>query len=528
MPHLHFFQGETPLFVHLLRPGRTVLGRSDRCDVALPSEDVSRVHCLVEQRADGWWLTDRSRNGTQVNGEDVERRQLQDGDVLGIGDYAARFALVGDRGVESPTATAPRTAASHEELVEVSPDGVAASRAQLRFTTGPLDGRLVVLKQARTTVGGAGADIVLGGDLPSVVARIRVVRGRVMVEPGEGAILLAGVRLRQITPIYSGEELRVGDHGFTVEVEIEEELEEADQFGQMVGREPVMRRLFGVLVRIAGHDDPALLTGETGTGKELAARGLHDSGPRRDGPFVALNCASIAETLFESELFGHEKGSFTGATRRQDGAFQRAHGGTLLLDEIGEMGLDEQAKLLRALESGEVRRVGSGPPEFPDVRVIAATNRDLATLVHEKQFRGDLYFRLAVLAVRLPPLRDRRGDIGLLAQTLLDRVHPGARLTPAAVGALEEYDWPGNVRELRNVLTRAFVLGGPHITAGNLSFHPWAFDGELPMRQSEDHPERRSIVQALHQHGGNRTRAARALGIPRSSLLYKMKKWDVQ
>ncbi|MBW1880879.1 MAG: sigma-54-dependent Fis family transcriptional regulator, partial [Deltaproteobacteria bacterium] len=395
MPHLHFFQGETPLFVHLLRPGRTVLGRSDRCDVALPTEDVSRVHCLVEQRADGWWLTDRSRNGTQVNGEAIERHQLKDGDVLGIGDYTARFALAGDRGVESPTATAPRVAASHEEIVEVSPDGVAAIRAQIRFTTGPLEGRLVVLKQARTTVGGAGADIVLGGDLPSVVARIRVVRGRVMVEPGDAAILLAGVRLRQITPIFTGEELRVGDHGFAVEVEIEEEVEEANQFGQMVGCEPLMRRLFGVLTRMAGHDQHVLLSGETGTGKELAARGLHDSGPRRDGPFVAVNCAAIAETLFESELFGHEKGAFTGASRRQDGAFQRAHGGTLFLDEIGEMGLDEQAKLLRALESGEVRRVGGGPPEFPDVRVISATNSDLNTLVHEERFRSDLYFRIA-------------------------------------------------------------------------------------------------------------------------------------
>jgi len=169
-------------------------------------------------------------------------------------------------------------------------------------------------------------------------------------------------------------------------------------------------------------------------------------GPRRDGPFVAVNCAAIAETLFESELFGHEKGAFTGASRRQDGAFQRAHGGTLFLDEIGELGADEQAKLLRALESGEVRRVGGGPPEFPDVLVIAATNSDLGTLVHEGRFREDLYFRLAVLAVRLPPLRDRRGDIGLLAQTLLDRVHPGARLTPSAVRALEEYDWPAHHR----------------------------------------------------------------------------------
>jgi two-component system response regulator AtoC len=291
-----------------------------------------------------------------------------------------------------------------------------------------------------------------------------------------------------------------------------------------------MRRLFGVLARMAGHDDPVLLTGESGTGKEVAARGIHDSGPRHDQPFVALNCGAIADSLFESELFGYEKGAFTGAAARQEGAFQQANGGTLFLDEIGELRLEVQSKLLRALESGEIRRIGATAPEYPDVRVIAATNRNLPEMVKAGTFRGDLYFRLAVLTVRLPPLRDHREDIRIIAKATLERAHPGARLTPEAITALEGYEWPGNVRELRNVLTRAFVMGGPVLQPANLEFHPWAFEGDSPVPTGTDSgrdPQREQILAALTRHKGNRTRAAQDLAMPRSSLLYKMRKFGI-
>ncbi len=324
-----------------------------------------------------------------------------------------------------------------------------------------------------------------------------------------------------------------------VDVRTVEETPEHTHFGESVGSSPAMRRLFGVLRRMAAHDAPVLLTGDSGTGKELSARALHDHGARHGGPFVALNCAAIAEQLFESELFGHEKGAFTGATNRAEGAFQRADGGTLFLDEIGELRLDAQAKMLRALESGEVRRVGGGTAEFPDVRIVAATNRNLQHEVSAGTFRADLYFRLAVLTVRLPSLRERREDIGLLARTLLARHHPGATLTPDAVAALEQYDWPGNIRELRNVLTRAYVLGGPTINASDLQFNPWAFDGApaaaafgpptlapSPSVHSP-HDEREVLAAALRAAGGNRTRAARELGMPRSSLLYKLGKHGI-
>jgi two-component system response regulator HydG len=534
MAQLQFHESGRPLFVQPLRPGRTVIGRADSCDLALPSDSVSRVHCVVDGRADGWHVFDRSRHGTTVNGEKVsDGYRLADGDELTLGTYRARFRATDDPGMRAPTLTYPVQASAFEDLLEGDEEKVAASRAELKVVRGPRAGQGKVLAQTRTSVGGPGAGVELDAKLPPNAVHVRVVRGRAMVEPGACAAFLAGARVRDITPILAGEEVRVGDHGFVVDLAtVESRDDDVDAFGDMVGRTAVMRRLFGVLHRMAGHDAPVLITGESGTGKELAALGLHQAGPRFEGPFVAVNCAAIAENLVESELFGHEKGAFTGATARQDGAFHRAEGGTLFLDEIGEMRADLQAKLLRALESGEVRRVGGSAVDFPDVRVVAATNRNLPEMVRAGQFREDLYFRLAVLTVRLPALRERRDDVPVIAQALLQRHHPGARLTPAALDALRAYDWPGNIRELRNVLTRAFVLGGPALDAGDLEFHPWSFDGgpgarPAPARRAasaKDDPERESLVAALEQANGNRTTAARILGIPRSSLLYKLNK----
>lgn len=526
LPTLKFTRDGNPLFVHTLRPGRTLLGRSDRCDLALPAEGISRVHCIIEQRADGWRVVDRSRHGIAVNGQTVKQAALKPGDTLLIGPYSAAFGQEDGDWRRSPTATTPLPAALHEEIVEISEDAVTTSRGVLRVTAGPLEGRSIPLDRARMSLGGRGSSVVLPGELPRAAVWLRIVRGRVMVEPGQAPAVLAGVRVRDVTPALSGEEIRVAEHVFVVDLETREEKPTSiEAFAEMVGSAPVMHRLFGILHRMALHDAPVLVIGESGTGKELAARGLHDAGPRHDGPFVAVNCAAIADTLFESELFGHEKGSFTGATSRQDGAFHNAHTGTLFLDEVGELKLDLQAKLLRALESGEVKRVGAAKPEYPDVRLVAATNRNLARMVREGTFREDLYFRLAVLPVRTPPLRERKTDIPVLARTLLARNHPGATLTEEAAQALCGYAWPGNVRELRNVLTRAVVLGGPRVTPGQLAFNPWAFEGEsteAPARAPVT--DKAALEEALTSTGGNRTAAARLLGIPRSSLLYKLKK----
>jgi len=533
MPTLHFYKGDDELFAHVLRSGRTVIGRSDRCDIALPSDAISRVHCMVDLRPDGAWLVDRSRHGTPVNGDARPETHLSEGDALTIGPWTARFSTKATPGSRQATATLPARPGTHEEVVEIRDDQVATSQAQLVIDVGDLAGEAFKLTQPRTGVGGPGSSIVLDRRLPRDAVYVRVVRGRPMLEPGQAACFLDDTRVRTITPVLPGEPVRVGEHSFRIEPRtVVEQGRELAGFGEMVGASHAMRKLFGALHRMAAHDAPVLLTGESGTGKELAARGLHDSGPRMEGRFVAINCAAVAENLFESELFGHEKGAFTGADRRADGAFHRADGGTLFLDEIGEMRLDLQAKLLRTLESGEVRRVGGHEPSYPDVRVVAATNRHLPDMVRRGKFRQDLYYRLEVLTARLPPLRERREDIPDIARALLQRNHPGAKLSADATDELCRYDWPGNVRELRNVLTRAFVMSGAVIGRGDLTFNPWAFDGDdapsrLPPVSDAEEEERQAILAALEANGGNRTHTAKQLGMPRSSLLYRLKRLKI-
>lgn len=530
MAVLKFFIGDKALFRHRLKPSRTIIGRLDRCDIALPSDEISRTHCFIEHRSDGWWLTDRSRHGTVIGGKTISRHQLKDGDQISLGGYTAIFETTPLSRAAGTTATIVRPFHDeHEEIVELGEGVVTTNRVVLRVSTGPKEGQEFELLKPKLTLGGDGADLMLDRDLPECAVTLRVVRGRLMVAPSAMPIFLAGARIRMITPALAGEELTVGPHRLVVESRTADvEPSPVSCFGGAIGGTRVMQSLFGVLKRMAQHEAPVLLMGESGTGKELAARGLHEHGVRRGAPFVALNCAAVSDNLFESELFGHLKGSFTGAVANKGGAFQAADGGTLFLDEIGELRIASQAKLLRTLESGEVRRVGSSKSEYPDVRVVAATNRDLSAMVMNGEFRADLYFRLSVLSVEMPPLRKRKSDIAMLADAILKKQFPGVTIDDSARQKLLTHRWPGNVRELRNVLTRAIVLHGNVITPESLQFDHMSFatrPRRSPRKPSDE--ERTQIAEALTRNDGNRTHTARALGIPRSSLIYKIKRYGL-
>jgi len=285
-----------------------------------------------------------------------------------------------------------------------------------------------------------------------------------------------------------------------------------------------MTRLYALVDRIAVGTLPVLITGETGAGKEVLAEEIHRRSPRAKGPFVRINCAAIAENLLESELFGYEKAAFTGAGQAKPGIIETADEGTLLLDEVGELPLPLQAKLLRVIEQREVMRVGALKPRKVDLRFLSATHHDLATDVRSGDFRQDLYFRLNGITLRVPPLRERRGEILDLARTFiaanskqLGRKPP--RLTEDAVKALEAHGWPGNVRELRNVIERAVLLTpGDRIEAEHLVFD----EAATPIAPSEDDPERARIVAALAECGGSQTRAAKLLGISRRTLTNRL------
>jgi len=316
------------------------------------------------------------------------------------------------------------------------------------------------------------------------------------------------------------------------------ELRDRFSFASIIGASAGMKEVFRTLGRAAGTDVTVLVSGESGTGKELVARAVHYHGARSEGPFVAVNCAAIPEALLESELFGHEKGAFTGADSARTGRFTEADGGTLLLDEVGDMRPDMQAKLLRVLQDRRVVPVGSPEGHAVDVRVVAATNRDLAVALEEGTFREDLFYRLAVVTLEIPPLRERRDDIPLLAGHFLAK-HGGEAFTlsPEFLAALRRHRWPGNVRELENVIQRALVL---HREPGELLVEdlPPALRDERPRAEnpfalpeegiSLAEVEKSLIRQALERTEGNRSRAARLLGITRQTLLYRLGKHGLE
>ncbi len=307
----------------------------------------------------------------------------------------------------------------------------------------------------------------------------------------------------------------------------------------IVGRSAALRDLLERVVRVAHSDATVLITGESGTGKELIARALHAGSRRSDKPFVPVNCAAITETLLESELFGHAKGSFTGATRARRGLFEEASGGTLFIDEIGETAPGFQARLLRALQEGEIRRVGESTAIQVDVRVIAATNQDLRRAIAEKRFREDLFYRLNVVPLRLPPLRERREDIPLLAAHFLEghnrRGGDRKSLTAEAVERLMSHDWPGNVRELENMIEQAAALStAPEIRAGDIHLEPvrhatvpGASANVRTLAEVVDEAERAAIERAVARLEGDLSRVARELGISATTLWRKMKRLGI-
>jgi transcriptional regulator with GAF, ATPase, and Fis domain len=309
----------------------------------------------------------------------------------------------------------------------------------------------------------------------------------------------------------------------------------------MISRDTSMRQVFELVERVAPSDAAVTILGDTGVGKELVARALHARSGRRDGPFIPVNCSAIAESLIESELFGHEKGAFSGAERLRKGAFEEADRGTIFLDEIGELPLDLQPKLLRVLELGEVKRVGASRPLTVNVRIVAATHRDLRAQVRAGKFREDLFYRLCVVPVTVPPLRQRKGDVRALAEVFLQRASPRGtqlRWSPEALARLEGYDWPGNVRQLRNVVQRALLFRGEGLVVppAAVTFEDTRAtpadtgdDDTMYVRGlSLEEIEREAIRLSLRRNKGKRAAVVKELRIAKSTVMKRIGQWGLQ
>jgi len=317
---------------------------------------------------------------------------------------------------------------------------------------------------------------------------------------------------------------------------LREQLKKEGGFGNFVGTSAAMQRVYQTILKVSAKRHPVLVRGESGTGKELVARAIHDFSPLRDKPFVPVDCGALTPTLIEGELFGHVRGAFTGATQARAGLLATAGAGTVFLDEIGELPVELQAKLLRALQEKEIRPLGSNERQPIQARIIAATNRNLEEAIQKGSFRQDLYFRLNVVSLAVPPLRERKGDIARLVQHFLAQ-HGGAEdgitgFTPAALARLTEYDWPGNVRELENCVQSALAMSaGPLLDVKDL---PPAVQGSVgdEAKKTDAHTlqdlERNAIIRALETAGGDRTRAARLLGIGKTTIYRKLKEYGLE
>ena len=433
-------------------------------------------------------------------------------------------------------------------------------RVTLRVTDGPDRDVQIQTARPRITIGRSAVnDLVLtDGSISGLHAELQLgsAGGAVLLRDlgSTNGTMVNGVRLREAW-IDPGTTIHLGKTAvaFLAEDEVQVPISRQGHFGALIGQSPAMREVYAVLERIADTDMSVLVGGETGSGKELVARALHDESPRHKGPFVVLDCGALPRELAEAAILGHRKGSFTSAISDRAGCFEEAHGGTLFLDEIGELPLDLQPKLLRVLDRREVQRIGDSTVRKVDVRVVAATHRDLKTMVSQGQFREDLYFRLSVMTVELPPLRDRGDDIVLLAEKFIaefTRGKPPVALGPAARAALLDHKWPGNVRELRNTIERAVHLAARGVIEPSDLFlgrqprtpvapaaPPPAADApdpaleglyRLPFKEAKqellDAFERRYFSRLLDDHAGNLSRAAAAAGITRYYLRELLKR----
>jgi DNA-binding NtrC family response regulator/pSer/pThr/pTyr-binding forkhead associated (FHA) protein len=522
---------------------RVVLGRGERCDVVIPDPEVSRQQVALWLEDGRCEFRDVSGKGTVVAGARLTEGTVADGVDLALGQWRAVYRAHG-RGDDEVMVT---EIGMTTEMTQ-KPEAVEANRiaAQLRIRYGSTE-EVHKLKGDTVSIGkDRGNDIALDARFVSGRhLKLNRVQNRFMVldQQSTNGTWLGSARVYEAeVPFFSA--LKVGEAELVLEPQTTTGKGATSYYG-IIGSDPSVKQLAELIDRVAPSSAAIAVFGESGTGKELVARALHARSSRADQAFVPVNCAAISKELIESELFGHEKGAFTGAMVARKGAFEEADGGTLFLDEIGELPLELQAKLLRALESGEIKRVGASKPITVDVRLVTATNRDLLQASKAGKFREDLYYRLCVVPVMLVPLRRRKGDLLALAEHFLKAFAPRGqtvRLSDGAIKALTAHLWPGNIRELRNVIHRALLLRrGPHIEESDLSFDgrggaPREDDPTpiieltegLTLDQHLEMAEKRLIMSALKRYDNNRERVVKELGVARSTLFKRLKDWGLK
>ncbi len=549
-----FYDRQGARAVHL-QPGEAIdVGRSAPAMIQVADPSLSRCHARFERREDGVWVVDlNSTNGVRIDGKKVKEARLLPGAAVLLGAVTASLHVTAARG-RSLDGLLP-----HELFrTRVGEEAIRSRRfgrpfAVLCIQALEADAHIArVVHRIRNELREV--------DRLSVYSRRKLL---VMLPEGDAGTCLNLAR-KLVAPKLGEPTLRAGvacfpEDGADTEALLGQAIAAArsakadaparrlaptEQSDAPLIIAEGSRRLYDTIARVAPSHLPVLLTGETGSGKELAALAVHrQSGARSDGPLRSVNCGALTETLLQSTLFGHAKGAFTGADSDRAGLFEAAHGGTLFLDEVGELSPQAQAALLRVLETSRVQRVGSTDERPVDVRVVAATHRDLHAMAAEGSFRQDLLYRLEGIALSVPPLRERREEILPLAKRFLERPNPGLEgpkdFSPEAIVCLQSYPWPGNVRELKNAVERAAVIAtGSSIGIDDLPARmkeqeaaPLTVDApasELPFKEQIRQYEVGLILQALQASGGNQTQAAKALGMPLRTLVHKIRSYGIK
>ena len=519
------------------------IGRTSDNDVVLPLPDVADSHAEISSSGDSCEVRAMSGETMYFRGRRVTRARLAPGDHLGLGGY--RLQWLGDGvGLElAGLETTFETARSHGTKPLEPPDLNLGRATELAVVEGADKGANLLLEAVVSTVGRSpDCDLVLADD--SVSWRhisLELTRDGIRVRDlgSRNGTLLDG---RRVESALAGEGARIQIGKSVLKIADGGAKAERAESGlaELVGNSAAMQTVYRLIEETAATRLPVLVSGETGTGKELVARAIHTLGPRSTGPFVPVNCAAIPRDMLEDELFGHVKGAFTGATSDRQGAFERAGGGTIFLDEVGELALDLQAKLLRVLEDREIPRLG-GDPIHSDFRVVAATGQDLTAAVSDGGFRQDLFFRLVVTEIRVPPLRERPDDLPALVRHFLALAEAESGLETAGqfsvddavIAVLSRHAWPGNVRELRNVVFRLLVASEREAVEPGLVQRLLSEVGLRPSSPREEpetleQMEKEVIRRALDDCGGQKRAAARRLGIAESTLYEKIRRYNLR
>ncbi len=535
MPYLVFYRRGQELMRVLLDRARTTVGRNSGADVVVPDPLVAPLQAAIERDGEGYRLIDLSGEKTSVRGARVATTAIADGTAIAFGSFQAFFQDELPEGAADPSQAKTQVTGVDEPAL---PRELWLSAQQVGGGFAP--GHVAVGSAVEIGSSSSAGLRLEHATVSSHHARLTREEDRLVLQDldSTNGTWINGVRIREVE-LTPGARFRVGPWDIWVDAKRPGAPTDAEDFEGLISADPGMRAIFAQVDRVALSNAPVVITGESGTGKELLAVAMHRRSLRAGATLVPINCGAIAHSLIEAEIFGHEKGSYTGADTVRKGALLEANGGTLFLDEIGELPLDLQPKLLRAVELGEIKPIGAGKPSRVDVRFVCATNRNLGDEIRLHRFREDLFFRLAVVTLQLPPLRQRLGDVPLLWAHFMRKLGTTTvplALSDAARAKLLDHRWPGNVRELRNVAQRALltcmatVIGPEHIVFDAHTLDQTAGAGQTvnPVGLTLAQIEAAAIEINLRHFKGNRRAVTKQLDIAKSTLLKKIADYQLE